>query len=975
MRHFSKLFFFLLAFTLAGSANAQLSAGDIAFVSFDSDTPDAFSFLALTTIPSGTVIKFTDNGWQASGSFRANEGIWAVEFTSEVACGTEIMVCLAKGATDLQANPVGVITTSGSLALSASGDQILAYQGDEATPSFVAAINFEGSSWQADATSAATSALPSGLTDGMTAVAVAEIDNAQYSCITESGTKGDLLMAINDAANWLGSDNTLQAPAGCLFNLSDCSSGPGTGGGGDCAELFISEYVEGSGFEKYIEIYNPTPNPVDLAMYELRLYSNGAASPSTISNLGQGGVLQSGAVAVFKNSQATADGVVIGAVNHNGDDAFELFNLATQSTADIFGVLGNDPGSAWTAPGYSTANMTLRRIASVKQGVTVNPTGTGPSAFTTLNTEWEAFAINAIDGLGFQIGDCVADPACLITSVVVNPTSGCNDDNTFSQDDDYFLADVTVTFNNPPGSGDLELYGPNGFITKKSVSSISGGQVVFSNVELPANALPVMVTASFNAETCSADGFAPAVYPCSLPNCTPVINELDYNNPGTDDREFVELYNPCSQAINLADYSVIFVNGSNGQIYGDFQLPSVMLGPGEFFVICGNGATTPNCDLDVSPNTNLIQNGDPDAVALLYVQAIADAVSYEGSTTGFTEGSGDGLSDPATPLRGIGRYVDGVDTGRNNADFSVQCITPGEPNVNSSEYCGLPDDFMVSNIGCNGFPNDAGFDDYSGTFYVSSSCAHLFGSQDQGTLVSKETCGDAEISARIINVNPSIGYAGITMQESDAPGARKMSIIRYSNGSKYVEYRPSPNAPYQLFWLPAYTIYADYVRITRLGDYFFAAVSFDGFRWMTIYQQYMGGMPNCLKSGMVVSSYLSGVSTQGTFENVVITGSGGTAPRPVAPATINSDEPVSFNVFPNPVVDELSVAIGNAQVEKATISILGLDGRELYRGVHNINGSTVNLQLSGLQMTAGMYILTVNTGEEVWTKRFVKANP
>ena len=884
------------------------------------------------------------------------------------------MVCLAKGATDLQANPVGVITTSGSLALSASGDQILAYQGDEATPSFVAAINFEGSSWQADATSAATSALPPGLADGMTAVAVAEIDNAQYSCATESGTKGELLMAINDAGNWLGSNTTLQAPAGCLFNPSDCSSGPGNGGGGDCAELFISEYVEGSSFEKYIEIYNPTPNPVDLAMYELRLYSNGAASPSTISNLGQGGVLQSGAVAVFKNSQATADGVVIGAVNHNGDDAFELFNLATQSTADIFGVLGNDPGSAWTAPGYSTANMTLRRIASVKQGVTVNPTGTGAGAFTTLDTEWEAFPINTVDGLGFQIGDCVVDPACLITSVMINPTSECNDDNSFSQDDDYYLAEITVSFNNPPSSGDLELYGPNGFITKKSVSSISGGQAVFSNIELPANALPVMVTASFSAETCSSDGFAPAVYPCSLPNCTPVINELDYNNPGTDDREFVELYNPCSQAINLGDYSVIFVNGSNGQIYGDFQLPSVMLGPGEFFVICGNGANTPNCDLDVSPNTNLIQNGDPDAVALLFVQAIADAVSYEGSTTGFTEGSGAGLFDLAGPKLGIGRYVDGVDTDRNNVDFSIQCITPGEPNTSESQYCSIPDDITVSNINCGGF-NDAEYDEDADQYTITSSCAHLLGGQDQITLVGKQACGNAEITARIANVSPSIGYAGITLRESTDPGARKMSIIRYSNNRKLVEYRPYPNAPYQVFWLPTYTVYADYVRITRYGDYFFAAVSFDGNYWMTIYQQYMGGMPNCLEAGMVVSSYLNGAITQATFDGLVITGSGGVAPRPAGPVTISSDEPVSFNVFPNPVVDELSVAIGNAQAEKATISIMGLDGRELYRGVHNIDGSTVNLQLSGLQMTAGMYILTVNTGEEVLTKRFVKANP
>ena len=41
------------------------------------------------------------------------------------------------------------------------------------------------------------------------------------------------------------------------------------------------------------------------------------------------------------------------------------------------------------------------------------------------------------------------------------------------------------------------------------------------------------------------------------------------------------------------------------------------LAAGGYFVVCGNAATTLNCDLDVAPDTNLIQNGAPDAVGLL----------------------------------------------------------------------------------------------------------------------------------------------------------------------------------------------------------------------------------------------------------------------------------------------------------------------------------------------------------------------
>ena len=43
--------------------------------------------------------------------------------------------------------------------------------------------------------------------------------------------------------------------------------------------------------------------------------------------------------------------------------------------------------------------------------------------------------------------------------------------------------------------------------------------------------------------------------------------------------------------------------------------------------MCGNAANTANCDLDVSPDTNLIQNG-ADAVALL----VGDAVNFPNDT-------------------------------------------------------------------------------------------------------------------------------------------------------------------------------------------------------------------------------------------------------------------------------------------------------------------------------------------------------
>lgn len=53
------------------------------------------------------------------------------------------------------------------------------------------------------------------------------------------------------------------------------------------------------------------------------------------------------------------------AINFNGDDAL-VYKISTTSFVDIFGRIGNDPGTEWTGDGgYSTVNKTLVRKATV----------------------------------------------------------------------------------------------------------------------------------------------------------------------------------------------------------------------------------------------------------------------------------------------------------------------------------------------------------------------------------------------------------------------------------------------------------------------------------------------------------------------------------------------------------------------------------------------------------------------------------
>ena len=208
-----------------------------------------------------------------------------------------------------------------------------------------------------------------------------------------------------------------------------------------------------------------------------------------------------------------------------------------------------------------------------------------------------------------------------------------------------------------------------------------------------------------------------------------VINEVDYDQAGADAAEFIELKNISSSAVNLNGWTLELVNGANGGavIYSTINLPNVNLAAGGYYVICANNANTPNCDLDVLPNTDLIQNGAPDGIGLRNAGVLVDAVSYEGNTGApYTETSGVGLIDGAGAAnQGISRFPDGVDTDVNNVDLlSNVCITPGLTNLNTAANCVLPCDITAisfSNVGScndNGTPSNSADDYFTATITV-----------------------------------------------------------------------------------------------------------------------------------------------------------------------------------------------------------------------------------------------------------------
>ncbi|HAD97935.1 MAG TPA: hypothetical protein DCG19_11055, partial [Cryomorphaceae bacterium] len=201
-----------LAFLLAGlgTAKAQLSVGDILITGYASDDPDQFAFMATTAIAGGTEIRFTDNGWQASGSFRTGEGeiVYTVG-AGGLSAGDQVAILIDNGPSVSSGGGSVVAGSGGNMSLSSGGDQIIIFTGSLAAPTLIGGFHNNSGAWEADATSSSTSALPTGLTNGTSAWAFpTEVDNCIYGCSVTSGTKAALQAAVNDENNW-NQDNDL----------------------------------------------------------------------------------------------------------------------------------------------------------------------------------------------------------------------------------------------------------------------------------------------------------------------------------------------------------------------------------------------------------------------------------------------------------------------------------------------------------------------------------------------------------------------------------------------------------------------------------------------------------------------------------------------------------------------------------------------------------------------------------------------
>ncbi|MFC3414692.1 DUF5689 domain-containing protein [Algoriphagus hitonicola] len=176
------------------------------------------------------------------------------------------------------------------------------------------------------------------------------------------------------------------------------------------------------------------------------------------------------------------------------------------------------------------------------------------------------------------------------------------------------------------------------------------------------------------------------------------INEIHYDNSGTDTGEEIEIAGPAGT--DLTGWSIVLYNGSNGSNYNTRNLSGTISDSGNGFGFISE--TYP---------TNGIQNGGPDGIALVNNGTVVQFLSYEGSFEA-VGGPADGMSsvdigvdeDGGTPI-GFSLQLSG--TGKVYTDFSwlePASSTFGAAN-NGQTFAGAPvlfiNEFHYDNAGAD----------------------------------------------------------------------------------------------------------------------------------------------------------------------------------------------------------------------------------------------------------------------------------
>ncbi len=233
----------------------------------------------------------------------------------------------------------------------------------------------------------------------------------------------------------------------------------------------------------------------------------------------------------------------------------------------------------------------------------------------------------------------------------------------------------------------------------------------------------------------------------------------------------------------------------------------------------------------------------------------------------------------------------------------------------------------------------------------------IFNNNDNFCGITKSTSlTSIDLRARVNHTgSSSTDQAGIMFRQSLATNSAQTSIVLNGSGVPTVNNRATAGA-FTLGTSGTAVTTPYYIRLHLLGPIVTGYVSANGTSWTSV-----GSYPSTLSSPLFLSLFATSSATNGTatFDNITLNGSA------LRFADEMMAEELMINAFPNPVHDQLNVALNAPAYEQIQLSLTNAIGQRLIinRFEADANGQ-IERRLEVGDLAAGVYLLEVRTATE-----------
>jgi len=374
------------------------------------------------------------------------------------------------------------------------------------------------------------------------------------------------------------------------------------------ADLYISQYIEGSTPNTALEIGNATDKEIDLSEYEVRMATNGGEWRYMCQ---LSGALPPWEVYVITNENAATEILALADTTHqvaefNGDDVIALYYQGIM--VDAIGIYGQDPGYAWDVAGVTeaTRNHTLLRKAEYTQGTIqwAASAGTNPD-----DSQWQVEGQDNLDNLGALPLGLFPDADILSFSL-----PGQTSATIINTDEHTVSLSIPDTVNISSIIPEME---------------ISPGAIANPEITTPQNYTQPVVYSITSGDGNTHIDWTVQVELINIINADLYISQyIEGSTPNTA----LEIGNATNKEIDLSEYEVRMA--TNGGEWRHLCQLSGTLPPWEVYVITNENAATEIQSLSDTTHQVAEFNGD-DVVALYYQGIMIDIIGVYGEDPGY----------------------------------------------------------------------------------------------------------------------------------------------------------------------------------------------------------------------------------------------------------------------------------------------------------------------------------------------------